>query len=219
MVREMAKTAAKRKKPARARKTKPEALPPAPYVATAIPRTSFTLGVDPKKVDQTIQELRKQIGHWTRRGFADKVRISYKGKPIAPDIPVAYFLAAEALTFWTAGILQALIINLGGKTFLTVELVSSAVEHYNTGMERYLAGDMDGAGIHFEKGVDSDPYHPGCHLMLGVALKVKGNWTAAKKHFQRASELDGSGEIGVKAREHLRQMSKRYDEPVTDDAE
>src|SRR5438128_210206 len=106
----MASKTAKKKKPTRSKGPKvPVALPPAPYIATPVPKTSFTLGVDPKRVDQTIQELRKQIGHWTRRGFADKVRISYKGKPIAPDIPVAYFLAAEALAFWSAGILQALI--------------------------------------------------------------------------------------------------------------
>src|SRR2546423_244389 len=89
-------------------------LPPPPRAK----RTTFELGIDPKRIDQTIQQLRKQIGHWTRRGFADKVRITYKGKAIAPDIPVAYFLAAEALTFWFTGFLSALLVNVGAKALL-----------------------------------------------------------------------------------------------------
>ena len=214
---------APRKRPAP--RARPVSRPPAPDDIPLLPpppkpqRTTFELGIDPKRIDESIQQLRKQIGHWTRRGFADKVRISYKGKAIAPDIPVAYFLAAEALTFWFTGFLSALLVNVGAKAFLTVELISSAEEHYNRGMERYLAGDVDSAGAAFEKGVESDPYHAGCHLMLGVAMKVKGSWTGARKHFERAAELDPNGALGAKAREHLRQMSRRADEPIVDDGE
>lgn len=182
-------------------------------------RRKIDLGVDPKKIDEAIRELRTQVARWVKRGVADKVRISYKGKPLAPDIPVYYFLAAEALTFWATGFLRILIVNLGAKAFLQIELISSAEEHHADGMKAYLAGDVDAAISCFEKGVASDDYHAPSHLMLGVCHKVKGDWTAARKHFTRASELDDKGDIGAKAREHLRGMSRRLEPGATDDSE
>lgn len=182
-------------------------------------RPRIDLGVDPKKIDEAIREIRTQVARWVKRGVADKVRISYKGKPLAPDIPVYYFLAAEALTFWATGFLRILIVNLGAKAFLQVELISSAEEHHAEGMKAYLAGDIDAAIAAFEKGVASDDYHAPSHLMLGVTKKVKGDWTGARKHFHRASELDEKGEIGAKAREHLRGMSRRLEPAKSDDSE
>ena len=198
-------------------KAKPEANEPEGERTTARPK--FDLGVDPKKIDETIRELRSQVARWVKRGVADKVRISYKGKPLAPDIPVYYFLAAEALTFWATGFLRILIVNLGAKAFLQIEFISSAEEQYAEGMKSYLAGDMDSAISAFAAGVAADDYHAPSHLMLGVCRKVKGDWSAARKHFQRASELDDKGDIGAKAREHLRGMSRRLEPGASDDAE
>lgn len=179
---------------------------PEPLKARPLPPPQpppFTLNIDPKKIDESIEELRRQVGKFVRRGFGDKVRILYKGKPLAPDIPIAYFVAAEALTFWSTGILRALILNLGAKAFLEVRIISSAEEHYHRGMERYLAGDVEEALAAFRRGVESDDYHAGCHLMIGVVQKVRGDRADAKKHFQVAAELDKTGEVGAKAREHL----------------
>lgn len=195
-------------------------LPPASSASTG-PREEpprIQLGVDPKKIDEAIRELRAQVARWVKRGVADKVRISYKGKPLAPDIPVYYFLAAEALTFWATGFLRILLLNLGAKAFLTIELISSAAEHHAEGMARYLEGDVEGAIACFQRGVESDDYHAPSHLMLGVCRKVKGDWSAARKHFERAAALDDEGETGAKAREHLRGMSRPVD-PTSDDAE
>lgn len=202
-----------------ARKSPPASEPSPGESEAASARRKINLGVDPKKIDDAIRELRAQVARWVKRGVADKVRISYKGKPLAPDIPVYYFLAAEALTFWATGFLRILIVNLGAKAFLQIELISSAEEHHADGMKSYLAGDMDAAIGCFEKGVASDDYHAPSHLMLGVCRKVKGDWTAARKHFQRASELDDKGEIGAKAREHLRGMSRRLEPASSDDSE
>ena len=207
-------------KKAKQEREAPRRLPPSsPEESASPPRTRIDLGVDPKKIDEAIRELRTQVARWVKRGVADKVRISYKGKPLAPDIPVYYFLAAEALTFWATGFLRVLLLNLGAKAFLTVELISSAAEHHAEGMAKYLEGDVDGAIVCFERGVASDDYHAPSHLMLGVTRKVKGDWSAARKHFERAAALDETGETGAKAREHLRNMSRRLDAPPTDDAE
>ena len=159
----------------------------------------------------------KVDGNTVQLQIADKVRIAYKGKALAPDIPVAYFLAAQAMTFWGTGILRALIMNLGAKSLLDVSLISSAEEHYARGMERYLAGDIEAARIAFESGIASDDYHAGSQLMLGIVNKVRGDWTQARKHFTVAEKLDPTGEHGAKAKEHLRQMSRRSDEPVSSD--
>ena len=213
----MAKRAAKKRK--MGPQPEPEVTPEPPLRARPVSEP-FKLSVDPKKIDEAIKQMRETVAKYVRRGFADKVRISYKGKPLAPDIPVAYFLAAEAFTFWSTGILRALIVNLGAKQFLEIQLISSAEEHYSRGMERYLAGDMEAALAAFGRGVESDDYHAPSHLMLGIVHKVRGDWTKAKRHFQVAAELDPKGETGAKAREHLRMMSKRADEPMsTDDSE
>ena len=167
-------------------------------------RYKFDLGVDPKKIDETLETLRKQVTRWVKKGVADKVRISYKGKPLAPDIPVAYFLAAEAITFWATGLLRVLIVNLGAKAFLQIELISSAEEHYAEGKERYMEGDITAAIAAFQRGVDADDYHAPSHLMLGICQKVRGNDADARKHFERAAELDPKGDTGKKARENLK---------------
>lgn len=202
--------------PGRGKREAPPQLPPAPDDGPAAgPRATrpdaIRLGVDPKKLDEAIRELRAQVGRWVQRGVADKVRISYKGKRLAPDIPVYYFLAAEALTFWATGFLRLLIVNLGAKALLEVELISSAEEHHAAGMEKYLAGDVDGAAVEFQKGADGDDYHAPSHLMLGVCKKVRGELGAARAHFRRAAELDPKGETGAKARAHLRDMSRPVD--------
>ena len=110
-------------------------------------------------------------------------------------------------------------MNLGAKAFLQVEFISSAEEHHADGMKAYLAGDIDAAIGFFERGVAADDYHAPSHLMLGVTKKVKGDWTGARKHFQRAAELDEKGDIGAKAREHLRGMSRRLEPAGSDDSE
>lgn len=213
----MARPAAKKKTTKTRTKDKVlRARPTASSSSSTVP-PPFQLKIDPKKIDDTIEELRAYVGKWVRRGFADKVRIAYKGKALAPDIPVAYFLAAQAMTFWGTGVLRALIMNLGAKSLLDVSLISSAEEHYARGMERYLAGDIDAARLAFEAGIASDDYHAGSQLMLGIVSKVRGDWTLARKHFTVAEKLDPTGEHGAKAREHLRQMSRNSNEPVSSD--
>lgn len=163
----------------------------------------FELGIDPAKIDEAVAAIRAQVSKLLRRGFADKIRIKYRGKPLGPDIPVAYFLAAEGFAFFTAGILRVLLLNLGAKALLEVELISSAVEHHGKGLERYLAGDVDGALAFFEKAVESDEYHAPSQRMLGTVLKVKGDRDRARVHLARAADLDPDGEDGRKAKELL----------------
>ncbi|HVO29356.1 MAG TPA: hypothetical protein VMV18_01415 [bacterium] len=211
-------TAAARKRPAPGAPAPAAPAParPRPPMESVVVRTvagesrreppKFELGVDPEKIDEAITNLRKQVEKFIRRGFADKIRIKYKGKPLGPDIPVAYFLAAEGLAFWSAGILRVLLVNLGARALLTVELISSAVEHHAKGVERYMAGDVDGALAHFERAVESDEYHAASQRMLGTVLKLKGNLTGARVHLARAIELDPDGEDGRKARELLSEL-------------
>jgi tetratricopeptide (TPR) repeat protein len=179
-------------------------LPPASGSGKTPPK--FTLGVDPAKIDEAIKTMRSQVSKLLRRGFADKIRIKYRGKALGPDIPVAYFLAAEAVAFWTTGFLRILLVNLGAKALLEVELISSAVEHHAKGVERYLAGDLDAARKLFESAVESDDYHAASHRMLGTLLRIKGEGEEAKRHLKRAVELDPDGEEGKKAKELLDEM-------------
>lgn len=206
------------KKKAAARKSRPAAkpapvrravplLPPAPEEFRAPrPPPKFELGVDPKKIDEAIKAIRAQVTRLMQRGFADKIRIKYKGKPLGPDIPVAYFLAAEAFAFWTTGILRVLLVNLGARALLEIELISSAVEQHAKGVERYLAGDLEAAVTAFERAVASDDYHAPSHRMLGTILRIRGKTVDAKRHLERAVALDPDGEEGTKARTLLEEM-------------
>ena len=102
--------------------------------------------------------------------------------------------------------MRILLVNLGARALLEVELISSAVEHHAKGVERYLAGDLPAARAAFERAVQSDDYHAASHRMLGTLLKIDGDRVNAKKHLERALLLDPEGIEGKKARELLAEL-------------
>ena len=68
---------------------------------------SFEINVD--QIDETLEKLTEELGYWVRKGTDTKVRVKLFGKALLPDIPIAAFLAAEAVTFWWTGLLRALV--------------------------------------------------------------------------------------------------------------
>jgi hypothetical protein len=87
------------------------------------PFKGFRIEIDPEKVEETLVELRERIRHSVAQGRYTKVRLSYKGKQIAPDMPLGIFLAGEGVAFWVMSPLGALLVNLGAKAFLDVEFI------------------------------------------------------------------------------------------------
>ena len=86
----------------------------------------FRLEVDPERVDEAVRALSQRVRRLVDQGRYTKVRIKYKGRPLMPDIPMGVFVATEAVTFWYVGILKALVVNLGVRTFIDVEFVHDA---------------------------------------------------------------------------------------------
>lgn len=182
----------------RGRKASSKAAPHAAEPGQIIP-----LEVDSSSVETSLARLRSELSHWVNKGRFTRVRFKFRGKPILPDVPLAAVVAAEAATFWWAGLLRALVVNFGARTVFDVELVNDADSEVARGKERLLAGELDLALAHFEKAVAMNRDCAGGHLNIGVAHKLKGSPTAARDAFERARAIDPKGPIGAEADRQL----------------
>ena len=168
----------------------------------------ITIEVDRQleRLDEVLEKVFEEVRHWSKKGVHTKVRFKMRGKQVLPDIPMAAFIAAEAATFWWGGLLRALAVNLGGRAFLDVELISDAEPHLARGKEHLLDGDLEDALECFQTALSISRDLPSAHLNLGVVRKLQGDLEAAGKSFKRALELDPHGEIGRQARAQLRKI-------------
>ena len=73
----------------------------------------FRLDLDPEAIDETLRELGSRMRKQFDRHRHSKVRLTYKGKPLIADIPIAVFISSEAASFWWMGPLRVLLVNLG----------------------------------------------------------------------------------------------------------
>lgn len=188
-----AKKAAPRKKPA------PKASPS--------DRKVFGVEVEPGSVEKTLTKVRDEAAHWVNKGRYTKVRFKLRGKPILPDLPIAAVVTAEAVTFWWAGLLRALLVTLGANTILDVELVNDAEREVAKGREALLGGDLDRAMDYFRKALEMDRGLPSAHLSLGIAYKLKGDPAKAREFLEKTEQLDPEGPSGEEARKLLDQMN------------
>jgi len=157
-------------------------------------------------VERTLVKVREELAYWVKKGRYTKVRLKMRGKPVLPDIPVTAFLAAEAVTFWWAGLLRVLLVHLGAKAVLDVELVSDADLEVSRGKAALLAGDLEAAMASFDKAVAMDRDCASAHLNLGIAYKLKGELDKAAELLRRTEQLDPQGPSGEEARRLLDQM-------------
>lgn len=160
---------------------------------------ALPIEVDPSRIEATLSKLKEQLRAWANKGRYTKVRFKFRGKQLLPDLPLAAVLAAEGLTFYWGGILRALIVNVAGKTVLDVQLVNDSEKQIQLGKEALLGGDVDRAVDLFREASSMDGRNPKVHLNLGIALKLKGNATAARGALQRAIALDPKGETAAEA--------------------
>lgn len=167
----------------------------------------FGVEVEPGSVDKTLARVREELTHWVNKGRYTKVRFKLRGRPILPDLPVAAVVAAEAVTFWWAGLLRALLVTLGANTILDVELVNDADREVAHGRQCLLAGDMDKAVEAFQKALSMDRDNPAALLSLGIAFKLKGDLPKAREFLQKAEQADPEGPSGQEASRLLDQMN------------
>lgn len=136
------------------------------------PFRGFRIEVDPEQVEETVREIRQRVRDTFRAGATTRVRLSFQGRRIAPDIPLAVFLAGEGVAFWLLSPLPALLINLGARAVLEVELIDEAEELVSEGVQHYLDGDLERAERAYRRALRKRPDDPSALYNLGVLLTV-----------------------------------------------
>src|SRR5438552_271629 len=64
-------------------------------------------------------------------------------------------------------------------------------------------GELEKAIAEFDKALSMDRRHVGALLGKGIALKLKGDKTAAREYFEKAEDADPRSDAGREARRHL----------------
>jgi tetratricopeptide (TPR) repeat protein len=146
--------------------------------------------LDPERMDQSLRVLTDKLKHYADQGRYTRVRIKYKGKPIIPDVPLFALIAVEAATLWWAGPLRVLVVNLGVKTFVEIELVHAAGEKIQEGQALFLDGEVELAEALYREALRIKPGDPSALFHLGVLLKVTGKRDKAKECFAAAAKVE-----------------------------
>ena len=170
--------------------------------------TAFRVDLDPDKVEQTLQDLADRVRKQYERHKFSKVRLSYKGRRLVDDLPIAVFLAGEAASFWWLGPLRVLLVNLGLRQFLDVELVNEADDHIVRGNAHYLDGEVEEAELAYREALVMRPGDPSALYHLGVLLRVTGRRDEAIEALEEAASW-GEHPDAEKANQMLIKMKVR----------
>jgi len=203
VARDPKKKRARRKAPARRGPAPSGAAEPAPERDNG----ARTVDVEPGRIEEMLSKLRSELGALANKGRYTRVRFKFRGKQLLPDLPLAAVIAAEGLTFYWAGILRALLVNVAGKSVLSVELVNDSARYVEAGKAELVAGEVDRAIAAFRTALRMERDNPRAHLHLSAALRLKGDLAGAREALERARELDPDGEVGREAAEQLRRMA------------
>ena len=159
--------------------------------ASQSPRTPEALPVElgTGPLEEMLEKIRSEVVRWANKGRYTKVRFKFRGRQLLPDIPLAAIVAAEGLSFYWAGLLRALVVNVAGGTVLDVELVNDSEKVIKRGREALLSGDVAAALEHFGKATEMDRDNANAWLNLGVAFKLKGDVEDARQALEKARAL------------------------------
>jgi hypothetical protein len=117
----------KRRRPSAVRNaTKRKAAPKRASARKASDAGARTVDVEPGRIEEMLHKLRTEVGALANKGRYTRVRFKFRGKQLLPDLPLAAVIAAEGLTFYWTGILRALLVNVAGRSVLSVELVNDS---------------------------------------------------------------------------------------------
>jgi len=167
---------------------------------------SFQWQVDPDDLDTSLQELGEKLRRVYDQGRYTKVRLSFKGKQLLPDIPIGVLIAGEAASFWLIGPLRAIVFALGVKSFVDVELVHEASGRVREGIDLYMDGEVEQAEEKYREALRMKAGDAAALYNLGVLLRVTGRLDEALECFKEAAR-DEEHPDGARAREALGRMS------------
>lgn len=167
----------------------------------------FRVPVDPQDVEATLRALRKRLSESVASGRYTKVRLSYKGKALGPDLPLGVVLASEGLAFWMLSPLAAILVNLGAKAFLDVEFIHEADELVQEGIHLYMDGEMEAAEARYRDALLRRPEDPAALYNLGTLLRVTGRREDALETLRRAAMGPPSHPDVARAAESIERMT------------
>ena len=182
-----------------------------PVIAEPIePGGPMTIGQLVEGARDVLDDVATSARRMVDRGRYRKVRISRKGKPLLPDIPVAAFAAVQAASLAAgAGLARVLVANVGAKLFFDIDVVNEADKYFERGKTALLDGDLDRAQEALDVAARMDDMHPGVFLQLGVLSRLRGDADRARRHLERARTLDPLGDVGRRAEEILLAIDSR----------
>lgn len=137
--------------------------------------------LDPKDLERSLNELAARVQQLAEAHRYSKVRLTWKGKPVLPDIPLAAFVATEVASLWLAGPLRLLLVHLGVGSVLDVELVHDADERTAAGRQAFADGDVEAAEAAYRDALRMRPGDASASYHLGVLLRVAGRLDEAKE--------------------------------------
>lgn len=168
----------------------------------------FKLEIDPERVEDALKRLREQIRQSFTAGRYTKVRLSFRGKPVGPDIPLAVFLAGEGVAFWLMSPIAALLVNVGAKAVLDVEFIHEADELVQEGLALYLDGELEAAEQRYRQALGRRPDDPAALYNLGTLLRVSGRSEEALRVLRQAAMGPEGHPDVVRASEAVDRMTR-----------
>jgi len=168
----------------------------------------FRVEIDPDKIEDTLKNLRDKVRESFTAGRYTKVRLSYRGKQVGPDLPLAVFLAGEGVAFFMMSPLAALLVNLGAKAVLDVEFLHEADELVQEGLAHYLDGELEAAEACYRRALDRRPDDASALYNLGTLLRVTGRQEEALGVLRRAAMGPEGHPDVVRAAEAVEKLSR-----------
>lgn len=150
---------------------------------------NFEIEIDPSRIDDAMRALSTRVRSLVDQGRYTKVRLKYKDKALMPDIPLTVFVATEAVTLWYAGLLRALLVNLGVRAIIEVEFIHDAEEKVSEGIELYMAGEIEGAEAKYREALRMKADDGAALYNLGVLLRVTARRDEAIECFEKVAAM------------------------------
>lgn len=168
----------------------------------------FKLEIDPEAIEETLSSLRQRVRESFTAGRYTKVRLSYRGKTIGPDLPLAVFLAGEGVAFFLMSPLAALLVNLGAKAVLDVEFIHEADELVQEGLAHYLDGELEEAEACYRRALDRRDDDAAALYNLGTLLRVTGRKDEALTVLRKAAMGPEGHPDVIRAAEAVEKLSR-----------
>ncbi len=153
----------------------------------------FKLKIDPDQIEESFREAGERIKRMAGDHRYSKVRLSWRGKALGPDIPLGLFIAGQAASVWAAGPLRLLLVNLGVGSIIDVELVNAADVEVARGRDAFMEGEVEEAEAAYREALRMRPGDFSARYNLAVLLRVRGEKADAKALLDAALEEPPEG--------------------------